>query len=268
MRTLRGGNRALQRADDEHGLLQAICRVIVEAAGHAAALEGEEYESRPFGGFDLSGKELARYLADALDPPFARFPGKGRMVVVMPDAQAAALPWAQAELDGIRDLFHAAVPLRPAARADVDRLLAASDVQLVHFSGHGEIGANADLSSLVLEAGTAISAMAFAATTLGSEAQPVLYLNACSVGRAGRVLSRAGGFAGNCIEAGWSGIIAPYWPVYDSAAAAFGVAFYAKVKAGCTIGEALQELRADSPDDPTAQSYAWFGDPFARLGIL
>jgi hypothetical protein len=338
-------------------------------------IEGEEYESRPFGAFDLDGRELSRYLADALDPHFLKFPGSevsdadwpvavadwnhafmtaladlgkqlwlhlpaafreeylrlralptpprslfvfsdelafpweivrpsgklegryqelpplgvahafgrwrpataarpqpqtkavGRMVLVIPDAQAAGLPAALSEQDKIRRLVDVAAPWQPATRAGLDRLLASTDVGVVHFSGHGQIGPNADLSSLDLEGGEAITAMAFAANALGSEAQPVLFLNACSVGRSGRVLARAGGFAGNCIEAGWSGIVAPYWPVYDSAAADFGVAFYAKLKAGCTVGQALQELRAESPDDPTAQSYAWFGDPFARLAF-
>ena len=36
---------------------------------------GEEYQSRPFGSFDLDGKELSVYLADALDPSFSQFPG-------------------------------------------------------------------------------------------------------------------------------------------------------------------------------------------------
>ena len=38
LRTLSGSNRALLRAEDEQGLLQEICRVIVEEAGYAAAL--------------------------------------------------------------------------------------------------------------------------------------------------------------------------------------------------------------------------------------
>jgi hypothetical protein len=31
------------------------------------------------------------------------------------------------------------------------------------------------------------------------------------------------------------------------------------------VGEALQELRAEHPTDPTYQSYAYFGDPFSRM---
>ncbi|KQV50535.1 hypothetical protein ASC95_14310 [Pelomonas sp. Root1217] len=338
-----------------------------------SVVEGDEYESRPFGSFDLDGRELSQYLSDAVDRRFADFPGEalddaaferelaawnrrfittlgdlgdqlwlhlpqafrteymrlaalpvpprslfvfsdelsfpweivrpsGRVdgqwtrlpplgtahvmgrwrpgigarpqpqallvrhaALVIPDAQAAGLPWALAELEELRGLLPQAASWQPATRANLDRLLSQDDVQLVHFSGHGDTGPNADLSSLQIEGGESIPAMAFAATGLGDRAQPVLYLNACSVGRAGRVLARAGGFAGNCIEAGWSGVIAPYWPVFDADAAAFSVAFYARLLTGCTIGEALQELRAERPDDPTAQSYAYFGDPFARL---
>lgn len=338
-----------------------------------SVVQGAEYESRPFGSFDLDGRELSQYLSDAVDKSFASFPGaelddaaferelaawnRGFMTtlgdlgdqlwlhlpqafraeylrlaalpvpprsllvfsdelafpweivrpsgqiddqwaklpplgtahvmgrwrpgigarpqpqalqvrhaaLVIPDAQAAGLPWAQVELDKLRELLPQATAWQPATRVNLDRLLGQNDVQLVHFSGHGDIGPNADLSSLQIEGGESIPAMAFAATRLGDRAQPVLYLNACSVGRAARVLARAGGFAGNCIEAGWSGVIAPYWPVFDAAAAAFSAAFYAKLLTGCTIGEALQELRAERADDPTAQSYTYFGDPFAKL---
>jgi len=43
------------------------------------------------------------------------------------------------------------------------------------------------------------------------------------------------------------------------------VAFYRKLKAGLSIGEALSELRREASDDPTALAYAYFGDPFARV---
>ena len=108
-------------------------------------------------------------------------------------------------------------------------------------------------------------ATTFAASALGQSAQPILYLNACTVGRSAAVLGHPGGFAGNCIESGWSGVVAPYWPVYDASAAEFAVAFYKKLQAGRSLGEALQELRAERPLDPTAQSYAYYGDPYARV---
>jgi hypothetical protein len=336
-------------------------------------IPGEEYEARDFGSFNLDGKELASYLADALDPSFDRFPGAhlaesafdaalaawnadflitladlgkqlwrhlppafraeylrlmalanpprslfvfsdelsfpweivrpsgeidgdyrelpplgvahllGRwqpgtgarpqpqalpvshMAIVVPDAGQSGLPWAANELRQLQALLPFAERVEPVTRRQLGRLLDEGDAQIVHFSGHGAAGANADLTALALEGGESISVMAFAANRLGATRQPLLFLNACTVGRGGRVLGRAGGFAGNCIEGGWSGIVAPYWPVLDSSAAAFGVAFYRKLKAGRSIGEALGELRREASDDPTALAYAYFGDPFARV---
>ncbi len=187
------------------------------------------------------------------------------MAIVMPDALASGLPWAEEEVKQLQQLIPFARNITPATLKQVRQLLASGDAQMVHFSGHGEVGANADLTGLELEGGDRITAMAFAVNRLGSTRQPVLYLNACTVGRGGRVLGRAGGFAGNCLESGWSGVVAPYWPVYDPSASAFGVEFYRKLKAGRAIGEALSELRNERRDDPTAQAYAYFGDPFARV---
>lgn len=187
-----------------------------------------------------------------------------RMAIVVPGAEHSGLQWAADEVRQLRALLPFAERVTPVTHGQVGRLLDDGDAQIVHFSGHGAVGANADLTALELEGGESITAMAFAASRLGSTRQPLLFLNACTVGRGGRVLGRAGGFAGNCIEAGWSGVVAPYWPVLDSSAAAFGVAFYRKLKAGRSIGEALGELRRDASDDPTALAYAYFGDPFAR----
>lgn len=187
------------------------------------------------------------------------------MALLMPDS--SGLPWAVREAADLTALVPQARSIQPLRRKQLDALLAQDAVQVVHFSGHGDVGANADLTHLELEGGEKITAMAFAASKLGKVAHPILYLNACTVGRSASVLGRAGGFAGNCVESGWSGVVAPYWAVYDPSASEFGVAFYKKLKAGRSIGEALQELRNERDDDPTAQAYAYFGDPFARLHL-
>ena len=185
------------------------------------------------------------------------------MALLLPDT--SRLGNAAAEAKELLALVARARQVRPLSRKDVDKLLASKGIQIVHFSGHGMLGANADLTALELEDEDSITAMAFAASTLGKSAQPILYLNACTVGRSAAVLGRPGGFAGNCIDSGWSGVVAPYWPVYDASAAEFAVAFYKKLKSGRSMGEALQELRSERPQDPTAQSYAYYGDPFARV---
>jgi hypothetical protein len=188
-----------------------------------------------------------------------------QVALLMPDAAHSGLPWAEREALDLQSLLPGAQRLAPVNRRSVAQLLDQGSAQLVHFSGHGTLGSQADLNALALEDGEQITAMAFAANRLGATHQPLLYLNACTVGRSARALGRAGGFAGNCIEAGWSGVIAPYWPVADRSAAEFSLAFYRKLRAGRTVGEALCELRGERPDDPSAQAYAYFGDPFARL---
>jgi hypothetical protein len=60
-------------------------------------------------------------------------------------------------------------------------------------------------------------------------------------------------------------VIAPYWPVYDPWAGDCSLALYTKLRLGRSVGEALQEIRREQPDNFTAQAYSYFGDPWARL---
>jgi CHAT domain-containing protein len=176
------------------------------------------------------------------------------------------LPWSAKEATELGKLLAGVEFVSPADRAAVDQLLNRVDLQIVHFTGHGtwDSHTNADLSTLRLENDEEIPAMSFARNALGT-ASPILYLNACTAGRIGQVLGRSGGFAANCLDAGWSGVIAPYWKVYDPKAFEFSIALYTKLKLGRAVGEALQEIRRDNPDDPTALAYSYFGDPWARV---
>lgn len=175
------------------------------------------------------------------------------------------LPCAQKEASELKALLGQIEQPSPVNRATLDQLLNRSDVQIVHYNGHGDWGTNADLTALRLEAGETIEAMSFISTRLGHVAHPILYLNACTVGRIAQNVGRPGGFAANCLDSGWSGVVAPYWPVYDSKAKEFCLSLYTKLKQGLSIGEALQEIRRDNLTDFTAQSYSYFGDPWARM---
>jgi hypothetical protein len=189
-----------------------------------------------------------------------------KMTLLTPTYTAKALTWAQKESQELLKLIQgidqpAAVDLQT-----VNALLDGDGVQVVHFNGHGAWnGTTGDLTALQLANNQSIPAYAFSGRKLGMMSHPILYLNACSVGRSTVNLGQPGGFAANCLEAGWSGVIAPYWSVYDPQAMEFGVSLYRKLKSGISIGEALQQIRRDEPDNFTAQSYAYFGDPHARL---
>lgn len=153
----------------------------------------------------------------------------------------------------------------PTVRREV---LGATDLQLLHFIGHGEFNMeNADESALVLADEALLKARAFNGSALAGKASPVLYLNACGVGQNALVVGRPGGFCANFVRSGGTGVIAPYWPVNDTEAARFAQELYQKLLRNRSVGEALRELRADNPDNSTFQAFAWFGDPWASLNL-
>jgi hypothetical protein len=190
-----------------------------------------------------------------------------KMVLLTPSYEGKPLYWAQKEsAELIKFLPNIDRPC-PADLKFFEDLLDSDDVQVVHFNGHGDWDGTGDLASLRVSDTEVIQAMAFNGRRLGNMAHPILYLNACSVGRNTERLGQPGGFAANCLRNGWSGVIAPYWKIYDPQAMHFGVDLYRKLKSGISIGEALQQLRRDQPNNFTALSYCYFGDPYARLLI-
>jgi pimeloyl-ACP methyl ester carboxylesterase len=186
-------------------------------------------------------------------------------IVLNPRYDTGALYWADRESERLKALLGSFQRPSPVDRKAVEAILNRDDVQMIHFNGHGALGANAELNGLELENKDTLDAMALHGRPLGLQGHPVLYLNACSVGRTGQTLGRPAGFAAVCIESGWSGVIAPYWPVYDPWAADCSFALYTKLLLGRSVGEALQEIRREQPNNFTAQAYSYFGDPWARL---
>jgi CHAT domain len=175
------------------------------------------------------------------------------------------LLWSVLEAAELKKQLPVFQALSPATRATVTKLLARSDVQFVHYTGHGMYTAKqADLSTLVLEGGDKLAAMDFVAAKLLTKGKALIYLNACESGSTGVVMGQMGGFAAQCLTSGCSGIIAPYWAVADGTAKDFSLAFYGLLQGGRSIGEALMELRAKNRKDPTFQAFAYFGDPWTR----
>ncbi len=178
-----------------------------------------------------------------------------------------ALPWSQDELKKLAKLLPHIVKVSPADKKTLrKKVLDRDDIQLVHFSGHGDYTPNnANLNHLILAGGDKLTALVMGRSKCVKEGNPVVYMNACSVGRGGMAIGRMGGFSARLLSNGCSGVIAPYWPVVDRPAMEFALALYQQLKTGTSIGEALRELRAAHQDDPTYQAFSYFGDPWARL---
>lgn len=185
-----------------------------------------------------------------------------RIALLVP--KEGGLDFSQKEAGALEALLKVARRVQPLDGAGFNAVLDGEEGEILHFSGHGDIGKNADLNKLFLDNHEEVTAQDFAGRQLAAKKQPLLFLNACTVGRGLKVLGRSGGFAATCLDGGFSGVVAPYWPVYDGSAARFSQAFYEKLKSGATVGEALQELRAELHEDPSVCAYAYYGDPYAR----
>lgn len=177
-----------------------------------------------------------------------------------------ALPASQEEVTELQRRFAGLNLVHPADFLTVqNEVINQTDVNIIHFSGHGTYDpANADLNELQLLNGRSLSALALAAGQFES-ASPFVYLNACHAGSTARVVGRMGGFVTNLLDSGCAGVVAPYWPVEDTRAKEFAVELYDKLLLQRSMGEALQELRQQNPEDLTYQSFAYFGDPWATM---
>ena len=226
-------------------------------------LDGAAFELPPLGRSHIIGRWKPGTI---MQPQPQRFHVQRFCVVNPPYPPPDDLPSTVREVDGLKKLFPKIDVIAPADFATVQRdVLARDDVQLLHFSGHGDFqGANADLSTLRLLHGSLNAVTMNGARFLGAS-NPIIYLNACHAGAAGRVVGRAGGFSANLLGSGGGGVIAPYWPVDDERAADFALELYEKLRRERSIGEALQELREEHPQDPTYRAFAYLGDPWTRL---
>lgn len=226
-------------------------------------LAGVPFELPPLGRHHIIGRWKPGLI---MKPQPQRFQVRRFCVVNPPYPPPDDLPSSVREAETLKQLLPKITIIAPADFATVQReVLARDDVHLLHFSGHGDFqGDNADLSTLRLLNGP-LSAVTLNGAPFLATTSPIIYLNACHAGAVGRVVGRAGGFSANLLGSGCGGVIVPYWPVEDERAADFALGLYAKLQRERSIGEALQELREEHPQDPTFRAFAYLGDPWTRL---
>ncbi len=99
--------------------------------------------------------------------------------------------------------------------------------------------------------------------------RPLVFFNACQLGRQGWSLTGLGGWARNLVESHSSAFLAPVWTVTDRLASLFAAVFYRRLGKGETLGAAAlaarRATRAEEPDLPTWLAYQVYGHPAARL---
>jgi len=190
------------------------------------------------------------------------------MAVVVPSD--SGLPCAFSELEYLLSLAQSGRRVKriPAKFLDVYNALASGEYDGWHFTGHGGYRASdPNRSAIYLENRETFKPelLVGVVTNLGAS-RPLVFLDACQIGRSGMSLTDIGGWAKQFLFAGAGAFIGPYWSVYDQPACDFAKELYKRLLVGLSIGKAVQEARLaiKATGDPTWLAYTVFADPFAR----
>jgi len=193
--------------------------------------------------------------------------------IIAPDYadKSKVLKWAKDETALVQKTFDPkAEVIDPAKFAAVTNKLQAELRCLVHFVCHGkDDSAGIQTIDLVDEelSSNAVSGM----QDLGKafrEKRPMVFLNACQVGRPTRALVGIGGFADAFIQIGASAVVAALWSVVDETAHLVAEEFYKGVKAEPTrpFAAILRDVRRKAYEPGAKDTYAaycFYGDPAA-----
>lgn len=191
------------------------------------------------------------------------------MALVLP--RDSGLPMAISEGEYVLSLANGGREVKrvPATFLDLRAALAKGEHDGWHFTGHGGFRApDPNRSAMLLENRDELMPedLGGVVANLGL-ARPLVFLNACQIGRSALSLTDIGGWAAQFLRAGAAAFVGAYWSVYDQAAHDFAQAFYGRLLAGLPIGQAIQEARAaiKPQGDPTWLAYTVFADPLATV---
>jgi hypothetical protein len=178
---------------------------------------------------------------------------------------------AAAEADMVASYFNGEL-ISPATFARIKTRFLGQPKSLIHFVCHGNSG-DVETQSLRLEGDESLTSSSLIGITGLSKVlatkHPMVFLNACEVGRGVPSLVGLGGFAPTFIELGASAVIAPLWSVDDEIAHEIAETFYGMIRQDPTMpfSRVFSEIRAKAyvSGKDTYAAYCFFGDPLASL---
>ena len=230
----------------------------------------------------LAEKGLVRWLAEAEHFPPQRLrlrDGKASYVIpAYPAASGYQLPGARAEKEMLEEVLSAQA-ITPTSSMVQDTIEIPGCCDILHFACHGL--ANPSLiwdSGLMMEGqmknksyqqDNLLSSQveAFADLQAPDQPGPLVFLNACQVGRQGYSLTGTGGFAKAFVKSGAGAFISTHWSVGDTSALVFSKTLYEQLLAGNTMMDAVGAARnaAKNEQEMTWLSYVVYADPYVKL---
>ena len=195
--------------------------------------------------------------------------------VIAPDYPGTTpkkLPKAQEEAEFVRTKFNGKL-ISPAAYPVFDAAMQTSTATLLHFVCHGAAQTPV-AQQIYLEDGLVSSVQLGgnkAFRTACRKNRPLIFLNACEVGRPQPALVGVGGFAQTFIERGATAVVAPLWSVKDNLAYEVAMKFYKTLydHPDRPFADIVREIRARAYDsaagaEDTYAAYCFYGDPLAH----
>lgn len=226
---------------------------------------------------------LVRWMDNLAWPPAQLSVARDRAWFVVPDYPHPdwQLPALAHERDFLSQKFGASSA--PVESLDLlDFIRDGSKVDLLHFACHGIASGNTIWNAGLMLQG-AMRGDEYQPDTLEvsqikqnanfwervDRNRPIVFLNACQVGRQGYTLTGVGGLAEAFLRRGAGLLIATLWSVGDAPALTFSREFYERLAAGDTVTRAVRHARAASKSghEATFLAYCVYGHAYARLKI-
>lgn len=153
--------------------------------------------------------------------------------------------------------------------AQLRELLKAGGFGALHIISHGHgKPENADESYVRVGGGEPNLPASALADCNWMATRPLLFVNACNVGRVGIGLTGLGGWATTALTQAQAGaFMGALWQATDGTAGIFAETFYRWLLDGATVGAAILKARQsiESRPDPTWLCYAVYAHPNARV---
>jgi hypothetical protein len=257
--------------DDESAKLESILVVSEEPAFPWELLVPHRPNAKPRAPLGVEFR-LGRWVGPLLTPP-DRIPLRDSYTLAPWYKKPNTLAWGPGEAAWVSSHFDGKA-IDPASFDGIEEFLGRGGVSLLHLICHGESPVG----------GTQVIRLAketqmFAYQVGGSDvvrgavtsAEPMVFLNACQVGRPEPALVGVDGFAAAFIAAGARCVIAPTWNVSDQIAHEFAETFYEQVLANPEepFAAIVARLRARAYEDGGADTwaaYTFYGNPLATRG--
>lgn len=230
----------------------------------------------------LAEKGLVRWLTDAGQFPATRLrlrEGKAAYIIPKyPRGSNYELDGAQLERQMLEDMLGAQAVVANSSSVH-NALEQPGKFDILHFACHGVADSDSIWNAGLLMKGkmngstykqdSLLSAEveAFADLQETGEAGPIIFLNACQVGRQGYGLTGTGGFARAFLKSGAGAFIGAHWSVGDTEALEFSTTLYKQLLAKKNMMTAVAAARkaAKSKQELTWLAYVVYADPYARL---